>query len=177
MIFSLLLFAIIVSAFRLKGEYYTKYVFKNEYKNDINVIRYCKQAENIFYNITPNTLPLKWFQGVAESRIGKQSEALISFKQAFRYTPFEVRLLNDLATAYYKTNNRLLAKSFFKKSIEIDAYFDDAKFNLSAMYFEENKLDSALFFIKRCQPSSKKDMYQDEISIKITAQKTNSILH
>ncbi|MFH1161392.1 MAG: O-antigen ligase family protein, partial [bacterium] len=54
----LLLFTVFVAAARIKGEYFTLRMFRNERKNDTQVIRYCQRAENAFYRITPNTLPL-----------------------------------------------------------------------------------------------------------------------
>ena len=132
-------------------------MFRNERKNDGNVIRYCRKSENFLYRITPNTLPVDWFEGVAYYREGKVDSAVACFKSALVYTPFEVRVLNDYGAALFQTGKVNDAKSVLLHSYNIDPYFDDAKFNLAAIYYFSGIRDSALFYVNSCRNSQKKE--------------------
>lgn len=159
----LLIFSVFLSLARIKGEYITIKMFRNERKNDVNVIHYCREAENPFYRITPNTLPLSWFEGVAYFRKGAVDLAIICFKKALEVTPFEVRVLNDYGAALFKSGKQKEAKAMLLNAFDIDPYFDDAKFNLGAIYYFMGQRDSALFFINSCRNSQKKDDFLKEI--------------
>jgi O-antigen ligase len=159
----LLAFSVVLSAARLKGEYYTLKMFRNERKSDENVIHFCRIAENAFYRITPNTLPVAWFEGVAYFRKGAVDMAVTDFKRALKVTPYEVRVLNDYGTALFKSGKVNEAKAMLLYAYDIDPYFDDAKFNLAAIYYLNSQRDSALYYINSCRKSEKKEDYLKEM--------------
>jgi len=160
---SLLLLSIVISLTRLRGEYFTLKMFGEERKNDLNVIHYCQKAENPFYRITPNTLPVAWFEGVAHYRSGDVNTAANCFDRALRSTPYEVRVLNDYGISLYGLKRTAEAKSVLKRSIAIDPFFDDARFNLGAIYYLTGERDSALFYITSCRNSTKKRDFLNEL--------------
>jgi len=159
----LLLFSVFIGAVRISGEYYTLKMFSNERRNDDNVIHYCRKAENVFYRITPNTLPVAWFEGVAYYSKGDVGSAILCFKRALKSTPFEVRVLNDYAAALFNSQRPDDAKAILLKTIDIDPWFDDARFNLAAIYYFAGQKDSALFYITRCRESQKKEEFLKEL--------------
>jgi O-antigen ligase len=159
----LLSFTVFLAAERTRGEYYTLKMFRNERKNDPNEIVYCRMAGNPFYRITPNTLPVAWFEGVAEYRSGNAAAALDCFRRALQSTPYEVRVLNDYATALYASHNTGQAKSVLLHALDIDPCFDDAKFNLGAIYYFTGKKDSAFYFVSDCRESQKKKDFLEEL--------------
>lgn len=159
----LLIFSVFVSAVRIRGEYFTLKMFRNERKDDEKVIYYSRKAGNALYRITPNTLALDWFEGVAWYRKGNADSAVSCFKRALLSTPYEVRVLNDYGTALYKSGKTGEAKTELLQAYNIDPYFDDAKFNLGAIYFFTGQKDSALFYITTCRNSQKKEDYLKEM--------------
>ncbi len=159
----LLLSTILLAVARVKGEFYTLKVFRNERRNDKEVIRYCQEAGNCFYRITPNTLPIAWFEGVAHYRLGHLQQANTCFENALQATPFEVRVLNDYGITFYGLQNTAKAKSFLWQAIALDPCFDDAKFNLAAIYYHSGQPDSALFYVNGCNDSRKKEEFLEEI--------------
>lgn len=159
----LLLFTTILAIIRLRGEYFTLLMFRNERKNDAAVINYCRKAGNAFYRVTPNTLPLDWFEGVARFRLGSADSAVMCFKKALLYTPYEVRVLNDYGAALFQLQKTGEAKSILLQAYDIDPYFDDSKFNLGAIYYFGGRRDSALFFINSCRNSQKKEDFLKEM--------------
>jgi tetratricopeptide (TPR) repeat protein len=159
----LLIFSIIIAAFRIKGEYYTAKIFRYEKQDDEKVIYYCKKAENVFYPITPNTLPVAWFEGVARYRKGDVDSAIMCFEKALKVTPYEVRVLNDYAAALYNLKKTDEAKSVLRYTLYIDPHFDDARFNLGAIYYFTGKNDSAIYQVKKCRESQKKEEFLEEL--------------
>ena len=159
----LLLFTVFVGLARFKGEYFTLKMFRNERQNDEKVIQFCFRAENPFYTITPNTLPVAWFEGVAHYRLGKINEAIPCFERALKSTPFEVRVLNDYGISLFNLNRMDEAKSVLLNTISIDPFFDDAKFNLGAIYYLTGQRDSASYYITRCRDSKKKSEFLEEM--------------
>ena len=159
----LLMFSVLIAIARIRGEYFTLGIFRNEKQNDDKVIQSCKKAENMFYAITPNTLPVAWFEGVAHYRKGDVDSALTCFTRALRSTPYEVRVLNDYATVLYSLDKSGEAKSVLLYILSLDPHFDDARFNLGAIYYFSGQRDSALYHITRCRDSQKKDEFMDEM--------------
>lgn len=159
----MLIFSVFIASVRIRSEYFTLKMFRNEKQNDDNVIHYCQKAENIFYRITPNALPIAWFEGVAYYRKGDVNSALSCFNRALKSTPFEVRVLNDYAASLFKLQKTNFAKGILLHTIDIDPYFDDAKFNIGAIYYFAGQRDSALYYINRCRDSQKKEDFLKEL--------------
>jgi tetratricopeptide (TPR) repeat protein len=159
----ILIFTLILATARLHGEYYTLKMFQQEGKNDDQVIEYAQKAENVFYKITPNTLPLAWFEGVAWYHKGDVYKANACFEKALEITPFEVRLLNDYGASLFSLKRAAEAKTVLLKTLEMDPFFDDARFNLGAMYYFTGNRDSARFHINKCRNSQKKIDFLKEL--------------
>ncbi len=159
----LLLFSLLVGSARIAGEYYTMKMFRDERKNDARVITLCRKAENPFYRISPNTLPLTWFEGVAFYRTGDIASAANCFSRALQSTPYEVRVLNDYGISLYDLKRGEEGKSYLLKSVDIDPFFDDAKFNLAVIYYFNGQKDSALYYVNGCRDSQKKTDFLKEM--------------
>jgi len=159
----LLLFTVYVGLVRFRGEYYTVLMFRNERKNDARVIEYCHKAENLFYHITPNALPIPWFEGVAHYRLGEFDVAGKCFQRALKMTPYEVRVLNDYGAMLFKTGRPAEAINTLKEALVIDPFFDDARFNLGAIYYLTGQRDIAKVQINACRDSQKKSDFLNEM--------------
>ena len=159
----LCMFTVLVAAARFRGEYYTVLMFRNERKNDALVITYCRMAENPFYHITPNTLPICWFEGVAHYRLGENRIAEKCFLRALKMTPYEVRVSNDYSAVLFNQGKPQEAIKTLKETLSIDPFFDDARFNLGAIYFLTGQPDSAREQINRCRESQKKRDFLGEM--------------
>lgn len=148
---------------RIRGEYFTYHIFRNERQNDAAVIRYSRGANGPFYRITPNTLPVVWFEGVARFRTGDVAGALENFNEALQYTPYEVRVLNDRATALWTLQRVEEASKTLHQAIALDPWFDDARLNLATMFFFEGLRDSALHYLDGCRNSERKSLLMEEL--------------
>ncbi len=162
----MLILTLAVSVMRIRGEYYTLKVFLNERKDDHKVVEFTRAAESFFYRITPNNLPVAWFKGIAQYRLGNLPEALALFEQSLKSTPYEVRVLNDYAIALYGSKRTEEAKTILRYCIYLDPWFNDAKFNLSAIFFAAGRRDSSLFYLNQCLDSPKKNEFLNELKQK-----------
>ena len=158
-----LIFTMYAGFMRMKGEYYTGLVFRNEGKDDRAVINFATTAENAFYKLTPNALPLQWFAGVARFHSGDKKTAILSFREALRITPYEVRVINDYATALYADGQTPEAMAQLLRCVTLDPFFDDARFNLAAICFYQGDLKTAQSLVNGCRESEKKRLYLREL--------------
>ncbi len=158
------LLTLTLSAVRLRSEHFTLLMFRNEKKNDSAVIECSRRAENLLYHVTPNTLPVAWFEGVASYHRGEDSLAGVCFRRALRYTPYEVRVMNDYAATLFRLGRTEEAIRSLKTALLIDPYFDDARFNLGALYYLTGNVASARAEIERCRESEKKRGFLEEMA-------------
>lgn len=149
---------------RIRGEYYTRRMFNNERKNDKEVIRCAQNANGRFYRITPNTMPVVWFEGVARYRIGDVAGALNNFNEAIRYTPCEVRVIHDRSIALWTLGKNQEAIIGLQHAITLDPWFDEARLNLAAIFCTEEAYDSASEYLMPCRDSERKSELIHEIN-------------
>lgn len=158
----LTMFVLMIYLFRIYGEFYTLRMFSAERKDEQKVIVEARKAENIFYKITPNGLPVAWFKGTALYRTGDRHGAVLILRRALSYTPFEVRLMNDYATALFSLGQDSEGKQQLQDAYAIDPYFEDVKYNLAAVFYLSGRRDSAWYYLSRCRETGKKmDMMKE----------------
>lgn len=151
---------------RIRGEFYTLKMFRNERKNDKEVIRCAQKANGPFYRITPNTLPVVWFEGVARYRSRDVAGALNNFNEAMHYTPCEVRVIHDRSIALWTLGKNQEAIIGLRHAISTDPWFDEAKLNLAAIFCIESAYDSASVYLQACRESERKAELIQEIHSK-----------
>ncbi len=83
--------------------------------------------------------------------------------RALQSTPYEVRVMNDYAASLFSVNKQGEAKEILLKALEIDPFFDDARFNLAAMYYFDGNRDSAVYFVRQCRNCEKKADFLKEL--------------
>ena len=131
-----------------------------EWQNTIDEI---KKAENEYYTIDPMCTPLSWYSGSAQYNLGNQELAFADFYKAYQINPNHVHVLNNLGTAYELKGDHNMAIELYHKALFISPGFDDARFNISATYFNAGK---------------KHESYQEFIQIPVdtTNEKYNQML-
>ena len=138
------LFATIVTAIRLDSEISAKKMIKAKFQNNFaRVIRESEKINLYFYPLEYASTSIEWYKGMALFYSGKIPAALTLYQKAILKTPYHLRTLNDLATAYEQTGQPDSAISFYKRALAISPNLFDSRLNLSATYFNQNKIDSA----------------------------------
>ena len=133
-----------IGGFRLKGERSTFEMQQALKSSDWQAVeRYGHQAASTFYTIDPVGLPLHWYLGKAEKKMGKP-QAIESFRKAYHYAPYCKENLNDLGLAEYYTAHDLEKAEFcLKEAIRISPNYIYPYFNLAYIYLTENEPQKA----------------------------------
>ena len=138
------LMLITIGGFRLKGERNTFEMQQALNANDWNAVEHhCHHAISVFYTIDPVGLPLHWYLGKAEKKMGKP-QAIECFRKAQHYAPYCKENLNDLGLAEYYTAHDLEKAEFcLKEAIRISPNYIYPYFNLAYIYLTENEPQKA----------------------------------
>ena len=133
-----------IGGFRYKGERNTFEMQKAMKANDWKAVEnHCHRALSVFYTIDPVGLPLHWYQGKAEKKMGKP-QAINSFRKAYHYAPYCKENLNDLGLAEYHTAHDLHKAEFYlNEAIRISPNYLYPYFNLAYIYLSENEPQKA----------------------------------
>lgn len=134
----------IIGGFRLKGERNTFEMQQALKSNEWKTVEHnCHQAISVFYTIDPVGLPLHWYLGKAEKKMGNP-QAIESFRKAQHYAPYCKENLNDLGLVEYHTAHDLEKAEFYlKEAIRISPNYIYPYFNLAYIYLTENEPQKA----------------------------------
>jgi O-antigen ligase len=136
--------SLIVTSIRLDSEIHAKKMIKAKFQSNFaRVIRESEKINEYFYPLEFSSTSIDWYKGMALFYSGQIPAALASYQKAILKTPYHLRTLNDLATAYEQTGLPDSAISLYKRALAISPNLHDSRFNLSATYFNQNKVDSA----------------------------------
>ena len=133
-----------IGGFRLKGERNTFEMQQALKANEWKTVEHrCHQAISEFYTIDPVGLPLHWYLGKAEKKMGKP-QAIESFRKAYHYAPYCKENLNDLGLVeYYTAHDLEKAEFYLKEAIRISPNYIYPYFNLAYIYLTENEPQKA----------------------------------
>ena len=142
--FLIAIMLVTIGGFRYKGERNTFEMQKAMKANNWKAVEnYCHRALSVFYTIDPVGLPLHWYQGKAEKKMGKP-QAINSFRKAYHYAPYCKENLNDLGLAEYHTAHDLHKAEFYlNETIRISPNYLYPYFNLAYIYLSENEPQKA----------------------------------
>ena len=157
----LFIFLITVTSNRYKGELHTSQMnvaYKTSNWN--KVIEEVDLANNLFYSIDPTSIPLCWYKGVALFSSENINGAKIEFENAYKIDPYNIHVLNNLASSYEKLGNHKDAELYYKKALEISSQFEETILNLAAIYFNTKKFEDAFQTIDKCSVTSVDPKYR-----------------
>ena len=86
--------------------------------------------------------------------------AKIEFKNAYKIDPYNIHILNNLASSYEKLGDHKNAEIYYKKALKISSHFEETLLNLAAIYFNAKKYDEAFETIDKCSTASTKPNYK-----------------
>ena len=110
----------LISYYRLRGEYYTREALAiNSKKYPELVVENCDKARSAFYNLDPVAIPVDWYAAMALAGAGNTHEARLRMERALEFTPYNIRILNRLATIYAKEGQREKAVLLYTRALSI----------------------------------------------------------
>lgn len=162
----------VVANARHSGEIYlTKAKF---YKGKNSWQAIIKNVDKAFipniYEIDRSGTPIHWYRGVANFSIGKLEDSFEDFKLAYNYNPYHLHVLNNIGTIYEIKGKSTIAKKYYRKALLISPRFEEVSVNLSAILYNEQKIQESLNVILRCNIQKdhlKYDKYLKIISLKL----------
>ncbi|MFZ4413565.1 MAG: O-antigen ligase family protein [Bacteroidales bacterium] len=125
------------------------------------VIQEVNQSTSAFYQLDPFSTPLIWYSGEASYNSGNTELAFEDYKKSYAINPYHIYVLNNLATLYELKGEHTKAIDLYTKAIKISPNFDDALINLTAVYFNLGKIDSACNIISSVDTLTKNEKYQN----------------
>lgn len=156
----LLIFSTYFAFSRFNSEVHLKKAFEARSLNDWNrVIPEINKAESLFYKIDPFSTPILWYRGEAYFVLGDMNSAFKDYQQCYETNPYHFHVLNNLATCYELKGEHLKAIELYNKAIHIAPKFEDALLNLTAVYYNTGKYDSAYSILNRVDSTSKNGKY------------------
>ncbi len=142
---------------RIKGEYHNHLLYSAHSISNWNLmIEEANKTENKFYKIDPTSVPIDWYKGVAQFTLGNKNEARVSFESAYLSTPYNIHVLNNLASSYASLDTPLTSKAieYYQKVLTISSSFEEAILNLSAIYYNTKQYEKAYSTILKCNEKS-----------------------
>lgn len=170
------LYSIAVAGFRLHGEKQTRLLYQakaNSLWND--VLFYANAAQSRFYTTDPTSIPIDWYKGNAYFGRNEITEGIRSFESAYAGAPYQIQVLNNLATAYRTGGQKEKAKTFYKEALRISPAFEEARLNLAALYYSNKEFPEAFETIEKMDIDTKNERYP-KVLVPILAQELNRIL-
>lgn len=160
MIFSPIIYSFLICGKRYVGEFHTqKLLIQHRQANWNGMIRESDKAKNDYFLLDPMSMPIDWYKGVALFSMGEIQKANHCFEQANLIHPYNIHVLNNLASSYESMNNHIEAEKLYLKAISISPGFEEALLNLSAVYFNNKNYIRAFETIGRCSTNSTDPKY------------------
>lgn len=152
---------------RLNGEFFTRRMYIYKQRGDLlNVISSGNSALSFAYSIDPTSLPICWYTGNAQASLGNFEAARRDFQAAYKLSPFNRNVLNDLGSSYVFTNDVIAAKSYYEEAARISPRFDEPKLNLAAMYINARDFATADKWLKSIlHDSERRSSYQKLVDL------------
>ncbi|MDD4149268.1 MAG: O-antigen ligase family protein [Bacteroidales bacterium] len=155
------MFSFIISVNRYSGEYHTQKLYKAHHKANWNLmLREADKTINSCYVMDPMAAPIEWYKGVAFFSLGNIDEAKISFEKAYSIHPYNIHVLNNLASCYENLGEYQKAEETYLKALSISSEFVEARLNLSAVYYNMKEYEKAFETIDKCDINSVDPKYQ-----------------
>lgn len=163
------LFLIFVSSFavfdgvvRLYGDYQVKEVEMDRKNKDYKSMeRAVTLAYSPFYTMNHFSNPILGYRGYARLMMNDEEEAERDFKEALRESPYNVKLINNLARIYAYRKDYEIASGWFARTLEISPRDLTALKGMVEMQFLLGNYDRVFQMIDQFDPERKKPKVQE----------------
>ena len=156
-----IVYTLIVSYNRFNGELHTSkmYIAKNN-KNWSGLITESQKAKNYFYQLDNASIPISWYEGIGHFNSKNIQESEDCFYAAYQLNPYNIYVINNLASAYQVNGKTNEAIDLYKLALQISKNFDEAKLNLAALYFNKKEFNNAFLTIDNVNVTTKNVKYK-----------------
>lgn len=119
------------------------------------VVIHLDRARSPYVNLDPTGTPLACYRGIANSSLGLSEVAHTDYLEAHQANPFNLQVLNNLATTYEQMGNHTKALEHYQTALRISPYHDQTLVNLAAVYYNMGEYETAYQYLtsKRSGPT------------------------
>lgn len=150
----------IVSVNRIKSEYHTRKMLEYHITNNLSgIISEGNLAKSTYYNIDAMSMPTDWYIGVGWFSLNNIKQAAINFENAYTIHPYNIHVINNLASCNELLGNRQIAINLYTKALQISPNFTESLLNLSAVYFNLKMYNQAFTTINKCPVNTADSKY------------------
>lgn len=134
---------------RWMGEIYTKTILSYnstaQWQQMSGLSNRVKQSP--FYKMDPSSVPISFYEGLAELNQNYSNRALELFEEAEKVHPNMIHVLNNIAAAHVINKDFDEAIKFYQKALTISPKYQDGILNMVATYFNANRVGEAYDFL------------------------------
>lgn len=161
-LFLMVIFNFWVFGNRLNAETHARKLLSAHQKGNWKLmIKEANKASNYFYTIDNFSIPLQWYAGVALSALESYQLAKIEFEKAYQINPYQIHVLNNIASINEMEGNHDIALKFYNEALLISPYQPDALLNKSAVLFNKGQIDEAFITILNFKFDEKNDQFKN----------------
>ena len=111
-----------------------------------SVISHANNSQKFMCPIDHTSTPVSWYKGLAYFSLEDLNRATAEFEIAYRISPNNPQVLNNLATVYQFSGNTPMALELYQRAVNLAPHFQDALLNLTTLYCEEGRYSEASKF-------------------------------
>jgi O-antigen ligase len=111
-----------------------------------SVISHADKSQELLCPIDHTSTPVSWYKGLAYFSLEDLNRATAEFEIAYRISPNNPQVLNNLATVYQFSGNTPMALELYQRAVNLAPHFQDALLNLTTLYCEEGRYSEASKF-------------------------------
>jgi tetratricopeptide (TPR) repeat protein len=147
--------ALLLSVQRFIAETHEKQLLISRFEHNWpEVISECNKIYNPrLLSVDALSTPILYYKAEAEGMEGDDYNALRDNLLALQAHPNHFYTLNNTGTCEAKLRNVLDGEVFLRRALAISPNFEESLLNLSALYFNQMKYDSAFECVRKCDTS------------------------
>lgn len=147
---TLLTLSIIASAYRIRGEYFTKQITENQQiGKGLSVIDYSKKAQSVFYTVDPTGTPIKSYEGWGYNEVTDLQGLLNANQEAVSLCPYNYHVLANYGYILERTFNYQDAEKVLLFAYDINNKYESTLLNLSVLYFNQGDYEESLTWLEK----------------------------
>lgn len=153
---------------RYRAEYYLKLALIDREKGNWDgVLENTSKGASYFYTLDNTSIPVTWYKASAYFNNGNIETAFQYFEKALSYHPFNLHVLNNLATCYEIKGNHEKAIELYNATLKISSRFEDALLNLIVVYYNMQQTDVAFDVLEKVDIKSEHPKFDRTLQVLI----------
>jgi hypothetical protein len=137
-----------IGMIRYASEVHLIYALQAQNKKDWQKMGYhAAMAKSFFFPIDYTATPIAWYQGMAAFNSGAPTISKYYFEEALRCNPYDLLVLNDLATAIQREGDNAKAIRIYDQVLGMAPYFISSFMNKVVVLYNQGDKDSAYTFL------------------------------